>query len=182
MLKINRSNKPKLQENKDCFASKNKRILKEALISDVNERCSYCAEENISTSGGEIDHFLPKSNFPSQKCEWTNLFWSCGKCNKHKLNKFFGKSEGEKLGKLENQPLKFDDKNYLFEDNFTINIFEGEIIPLNKNAETTISMLNLNSKTRNKIRKREIDSYHKNKDKIEHAKYKELIKYYFSIN
>ena len=179
MLKINRSKEPVLKTDRDCFASKNKGILREALIKNTNSRCAYCAEENIATSGGEIDHFLPKNNFYSKKCEWTNLFWSCRKCNNHKSNKFFGTDEQGEAGNLLHKPLKFDDKNYTFEDNFGINTFTGEILDLNDNAKTTINMFNLNDDERNKIRFNEIKSFLDNKDKIAHAKYKTLIEYLF---
>ncbi len=182
MLKINRTQEPNiLQQNINCFSPKNYIILKEALIKDLNDRCSYCGEENISTATGEIDHFLPKKNFPTKKCEWTNLFWSCKKCNGHKLNKFFSEDENKNIGKLEYEPLKFDDKNYKFAENFSMDTFTGEIMFLNKRAETTINMLNLNNPFRNKARKKILIEYEKSKN-IKLSKYKTLIEYYYSIN
>ncbi len=182
MLKINRTQKSSIfEQGIDCFTAKNKEVLKTALIKDINDRCSYCGEERISTSTGEIDHFLPRSNFPSKKCEWTNLFWSCSKCNKHKLNKFYGKDEHKNTGKLEHKPLKFDEDNYKFEDNFSINTFSGEIMFLNKRAETTINMLCLNNPSRNKARQNIIKKYNKDGN-IKLTNYETLIEYYYSIN
>jgi hypothetical protein len=54
---------------------------------DFRRRCAYC-ERNEFTLGGEeffeIDHFRPVDRFPEQIANYPNLYYTCGKCNRHK--------------------------------------------------------------------------------------------------
>lgn len=47
--------------------------------------CSYC--ENIITTYLEVEHCLPKANYPTFYVSWDNFLVACGPCNLAKLNK-----------------------------------------------------------------------------------------------
>ncbi len=55
------------------------------LAKDQHDKCCYCEESHID---GQVEHFRPKSKYPNLEFEWTNLLWSCWKCNHSKLAKF----------------------------------------------------------------------------------------------
>ncbi len=141
------------------FPLKEKEKIREILSKDTNDCCAYCNAGNILASCPEIEHFLPKSNFPLQACNWDNLFLSCSKCNLHKSTKYFGVDEFGIIGKLKCEAFKPDELSYKFKDNFTINIFTGEIEPKNKRAETTIHLFCLNEPSRNFARKKELERF-----------------------
>ena len=44
--------------------------------------CAYCEE----TTKGEVDHFRPKSKFPTLVYSWSNWLLACHECNHTKLN------------------------------------------------------------------------------------------------
>lgn len=71
----------------------NYRRYKVQLRNDFNEVCGYC-DASDSFSGGmrnyHIDHFAPKSTFPSLEVEYTNLIYSCPFCNIRKSNTWIG--------------------------------------------------------------------------------------------
>ena len=48
------------------------------------ERCMFCSGSESS----EVEHFRPKSVFPSHAMRWENFLWSCGMCNRAKGNRF----------------------------------------------------------------------------------------------
>lgn len=56
---------------------------------DFRQRCAYC-ERTEAVLGGEeffeIDHFRPVSKFREETTHYPNLYYSCGKCNRHKAN------------------------------------------------------------------------------------------------
>jgi hypothetical protein len=47
-------------------------------------RCMYCEDSCAS----EIEHFCPKSFYPDLVFAWLNYLYSCGPCNRTKLNHF----------------------------------------------------------------------------------------------
>ena len=161
MKKIKRSSNPSFIKNcnEGKIPKKIKLETRKILSDDTNDCCAYCNAGNILSTCPEIEHFFPKSHFPSKSCEWENLFLSCSQCNSHKLAKYFGKDEFGINGKLEAQPLKPDATNYEFEDNFTINILTGEINSKNIRAKTTINFFGLNHPDRNSARKKELERY-----------------------
>ena len=54
---------------------------------DFRYVCAYC-ERTESVLGGEeffeIDHFRPVEKFPEHETHYPNLYYACGKCNRHK--------------------------------------------------------------------------------------------------
>jgi uncharacterized protein (TIGR02646 family) len=58
---------------------------------DFNQQCAYCLFEELLLGGMdncELDHFRPKSRFPSLVIDFYNLYYSCHPCNKIKLDKW----------------------------------------------------------------------------------------------
>jgi uncharacterized protein (TIGR02646 family) len=55
-------------------------------------KCAYC-ESLLSTAGGEISHFRPKSIYWWLAYEWRNLFVTCPDCIRHKSNLFPAKNQ-----------------------------------------------------------------------------------------
>ena len=83
---ITRSSPPKLTEY-----SKYKPYLKK----DFCGRCAYCnLSDDAITTSFEVDHFIPRKAFkdcaPRLETEYTNLRYSCKKCNGAKSNQFSG--------------------------------------------------------------------------------------------
>lgn len=187
MIKINRSPKPIINAQFDCLNGKNKEGIKKTLIKDTDDSCSFCCHSDISVISSEIEHFLPQSKFPSKRCDWDNLFWSCGKCNRTKSNQFYGIAENNDKGNLQALPLKFDDNNYKFHDWFDINLINGNIIELHKGIDknkyererTTIELFGLNQYERPILRLQEIEAYEKNPNSLALSKYRKLILHYF---
>lgn len=60
--------------------------IKAALYSSSQGKCAFC--ECIPSDGGyiEVEHFRPKSIYPSYTFEWSNLLPSCSQCNGSKLD------------------------------------------------------------------------------------------------
>jgi len=76
--------------------------VKSALIEDQHEKCAFCEAKPLPVSDGDIEHFRPKAavrQAPTEALErpayywlayeWTNLLFSCERCNRrHKANLF----------------------------------------------------------------------------------------------
>ena len=61
------------------------------LRNDFNRRCGYCDSADSyfgGASGAHIDHFAPKSRFPTLTHEYRNLVYACPFCNRAKSNKW----------------------------------------------------------------------------------------------
>ena len=72
---------------------RNYRAYKDELRADFNSRCGYCDsidEYFGGLSGAHIDHFAPKSKFPTLANCYQNLVYSCPFCNRAKSNKWLG--------------------------------------------------------------------------------------------
>ena len=61
---------------------------KESLRAMSLRKCSYCEYTIPQKRLGHVDHFCPKTYFPSLAYEWTNYFYSCGGCNGAKSSKW----------------------------------------------------------------------------------------------
>ncbi|WP_434299710.1 retron system putative HNH endonuclease [Corallococcus exiguus] len=49
------------------------------------ERCMYCED----SSGTDIEHFWPKSTYPTRAFTWTNYLWACSHCNSNEKRTAF---------------------------------------------------------------------------------------------
>jgi len=66
-----------------CWSS-----AKEALAAMSRQKCSYCEGEINSLRAGQVEHFKPKSLFPSLAYVWGNYFLACGGCNGAKSDRW----------------------------------------------------------------------------------------------
>ncbi len=82
----------RIGHGKRLFKAKNKaadpvfrevRRLLRAMCCGPN-RCMYCED----SSADQIDHFRPKDYYPGWVFVWANYYWSCGRCNRKKSNRF----------------------------------------------------------------------------------------------
>ena len=54
---------------------------------DFRQLCAYCERSEFVLGGEElfeIDHFRPTNRFPELTAHYANLYYACGKCNRHK--------------------------------------------------------------------------------------------------
>ncbi len=70
-------------------AYRNKQV-KDALKVMQGGKCAYCESNITAITYGCIEHFRPKSKYPTLCFEWGNLFLACDQCNisPHKSDKF----------------------------------------------------------------------------------------------
>ncbi|MVW87847.1 HNH endonuclease [Pseudomonas sp. PB101] len=55
--------------------------IKEGLVESSGEKCAFCESKPGESGNIEVEHFLPKSIYPSLTFEWGNFLPSCRKCN-----------------------------------------------------------------------------------------------------
>lgn len=55
--------------------------LKRHLISEVNGKCMYCESKISHVYFGDIEHIRPKSAFPAERLDVSNLGLACAVCN-----------------------------------------------------------------------------------------------------
>jgi uncharacterized protein (TIGR02646 family) len=62
-----------------------KPYIKEALLKMSYNKCSYCeCKLDEESKYMEVEHFLPKDDYPNLVVEWDNLLPSCKRCNVRK--------------------------------------------------------------------------------------------------
>jgi uncharacterized protein (TIGR02646 family) len=64
------------------------RALKEALVAMTDGHCAYCQVSVTDGHAGAVEHWKPKSLFPTLAYDWANYFFSCERCNTSKSNKW----------------------------------------------------------------------------------------------
>jgi uncharacterized protein (TIGR02646 family) len=134
-----------------------------ALSTLTAEHCSYCDKyplDERAKSDVQIDHFKPisKLEFRILAYEWTNLYLSCGGCNKSKLAQY------------SDLIIRPDDENYDPNDYFFFDTETAEIL-VNKTSTTayiqrakrTIEVFKLNHPSIIKFRLRAIKNYLRDK-------------------
>jgi len=77
MIKINRTENP-------TFTKYDEQIVIDSLKKDFYKKCYLCEEV---TRHFEVDHFYPQVSHDNLINEYSNLFYSCQKCNKLKPKK-----------------------------------------------------------------------------------------------
>ena len=126
------------------------RETRKRLFEASGDRCAFCDGLMKITSKATVEHFRPKSKFPSLKAVWSNLFPCCDQCQSAKLEKF-----DEAL-------LKPDEPSYRFLKYFVCNFRTGEIESDPNNAPDeqlraaiTIQIYGLNATARCNARRKE---------------------------
>lgn len=72
-------------ESQKASGSYAKKDVVDRLKEDFHNKCYICEIDNLQDP--EVEHLLPQKNgrYPERKFDWNNLFWSCGHCNKVKM-------------------------------------------------------------------------------------------------
>ncbi|WP_334597259.1 retron system putative HNH endonuclease [Pseudomonas alvandae] len=109
--------------------------VKDALIKSTEGKCAFC--ECIPSEGGniEVEHFRPKSLYPSETFEWENLLPACRRCNSAKDDHDTG------LNPIVN-PYNEDPSDFFYYEGLNLKGRQG---PLNDVAELTIQVCGLNT-------------------------------------
>ncbi|WP_216913538.1 HNH endonuclease [Nocardia noduli] len=101
MRKLTKGEKPPIldakevewtQEYLDAKAAKQKNMpsrwrhseIKSAVAAETADRCAYCDDNPKSVYPGDVEHLLPKSQFPHLVLKWSNLTFACWQCNNKK--------------------------------------------------------------------------------------------------
>lgn len=61
---------------------------KQAIASMSHRKCAYCETPINAERSAAVEHFRPKSLFPSLVYEWVNYFLGCGGCNGAKSDRW----------------------------------------------------------------------------------------------
>lgn len=70
-----------------------KKVLKVKLKAMTEGHCAYCQSPASPAQHAEVEHYQPKSLFPSLAYAWGNYFYSCEICNGSKSNKWPDRGE-----------------------------------------------------------------------------------------
>ena len=77
MIKVNRTENP-------TFEKYNDKVVQDSLKKDFHKKCYLCEEV---TRHFEVEHFFPQLSHKDLINKYSNLFYSCEKCNKLKPKK-----------------------------------------------------------------------------------------------
>lgn len=100
-------------------------LLAPLLRKITNNHCSFCDIFPLQQSGGTIEHFRPKKQFPLLSHVWENLFYCCHRCQ-------------EKGERFDGTLLKADEIDYQFDTFFICRTNNKRIfIQANPRANTT---------------------------------------------
>lgn len=117
--------------------------VKAALEVAFNDKCAYCESEITSVTYGHIEHYYPKSKYPSKTFSWGNLLLSCPRCNdgEHKGNKFPLKRQG---GPIVDPCV--DDPSHFFKFIYDPLAKLALVQPLDSRGQVTEKMFELNTR------------------------------------
>jgi len=76
------------RRKKGCDFKSIWRRAKTALARMTHQKCSYCESPIDAERSALVEHFRPKSLFPSLAYDWDNYFLGCGGCNGAKSDKW----------------------------------------------------------------------------------------------
>lgn len=93
-------------------------VIFKILREQTSRHCSFCDGFPVAVLSVEtIEHFYPKSSYPTKAFEWRNLFYCCTRCQAAKKEKF-------NIG-----ILKPDEADYEFRRYFTCDYTTGTLGP-----------------------------------------------------
>ena len=138
-------------ENNKSF--KNYRDARGDLINNIGEYCSYC--ETRLSSSLDVEHILPKSQFPEEETNWENFCLACTNCNsikKHALERRW-KDSWQHLNRTSAKIAARSEFYWIDQDNTfrTVEYSEGGLVKVNsllaieeqEVAQATIKMVGL---------------------------------------
>ena len=91
-----------------------RRRIRGALVGDFGVICAYCERPCSATATDQdpgeesVDHFRPRNRFADLWLDWSNLVYSCRRCNQAKGNSWPGFDDA-----LVNQMLAGEDSRYV---------------------------------------------------------------------
>ena len=115
--------------------------VKTALKDMFSNKCAYCESHITHIDYGDIEHYKPKSKFPSSCFDWDNLLLGCSICNGKlfKGDKFPDASDGGPfVNPVNENPIDF------FEYEYDPTTGTANVIPKNIRGKTTEKELGLN--------------------------------------
>ena len=117
---------------------------------DFQRCCAYCLRPESVTGGEEqfqLDHFKPKSIYPTLINEYYNLYWACGACNRFK-----GASPSKAAAA---KGARFiDTAAERFDTHFENVMSNGTWQPITQTAKYTSGRLRLNSPAKMDLREK----------------------------
>ena len=116
---------------------------KDALAGMSHQKCAYCEHPLNARRSGQVEHFKPKSLFPSLAYDWDNYFLACGGCNGAKGDNW------PKMGGYVRPDQGDPSKQLLFQTDGTV-----KAVRIASNAERTIKDFDLNRSWLVRLRKR----------------------------
>ncbi|WP_295457011.1 retron system putative HNH endonuclease [uncultured Thiodictyon sp.] len=105
---------------------------KKTLAAMSHHKCAYCESPINAERSAHVEHFRPKSLFPSLCYDWENYFLSCNGCNGQKSDKW--PAQGDYVRPDEGEPAS----RFLFSRDGGV-----EAVPGDAEAENTIRDLGL---------------------------------------
>ncbi|MRT39600.1 hypothetical protein GJV03_20785 [Acinetobacter sp. RIT698] len=105
--------------------------IKNILFPSSFKKCAFCETFPEDSGNIEVEHFLPKAQYPEKIFDWKNLLPSCRKCNGNK-------GEHDTVKEPIVNPYEMDPKDF-FEVDFL------KIKAKNEIAKTTLKACGLNS-------------------------------------
>ena len=121
---------------------------KEPMRKFSGQKCAYCEEKITASRSGQVEHFRPKTKFPTQAYVWKNYFLACNGCNGAKGNKW---PHENGLDYVRPDEETFDPKTFEFHQNGKVKAVGGAA------AERTIKDFALNRDWLVDARKDEIE-------------------------
>ena len=97
-----------------------RKYVKKALRGMSLENCSYCQNPHAAGSYGDVEHYRPKSLFPTRAYSWSNYFFSCRLCNSTKSNKW------PEVGEYVRPDVGDPEPRFVFQENGKVEAAPGD--------------------------------------------------------
>jgi uncharacterized protein (TIGR02646 family) len=148
----------KLRWDRKSKARKTMEDVKSCLLGMTGgtDLCMYCE----GNEGSDVDHFRPRSAFPSFAFRWDNWVHACSKCNGAKLAKFPLSPSGE--------PLYLNPTLDRHEDHLRFNS-SGCVVPLTERGEASRDGFDLDRPYLQRYRKQAWQDFQDHIQRYDHA-------------
>jgi len=99
-----------------------------------------------ANEGTDVEHYRPKSIFPTLALAWNNLLWGCSVCNRNKGNRFPPDTEA---GEVILNPVEDNVWAHFFIDEFGIltPVWRTDLNAFDPRARSTLDVLKLDRET-----------------------------------
>lgn len=110
-------------------------IAKDVIRALSDGHCAYCQSSVAANQPGDVEHFKPKTLFPTRTYRWGNYFYSCSACNNAKLTQWPDRGSFVRPDSKTRDPYE----RFVFHEDGRI-----EAVPGDRNAARTVEALKLN--------------------------------------